>query len=93
MQPAAVPIQRVEPPADVELQLVGDISAAPAGSIDLATLCSAVGRRSVSYVSRSESGAQPLSTQLSFQPRLNPSAMAVFIPVPPRGVTGGRRRQ
>ena len=90
MRPAAVSIHRCgsRPPRS-NRSSSETFRRLPEGSIDLATLCSAIGRRSSSYVSSSDPGAQPLSTQLSFQPRLNPSAIAVFIPVPPREVTVG----
>ena len=59
----------------------------PRSSIERSTLWATTGRRSASYVSSSSSRAQPLSTQPSFQPRSWPSAIAAFIPVPPRGLT------
>ena len=45
----------------------------------------ATGSRSASYVSRSASAAYPLTTQASFQPRFAASAIAVFMPRPPKG--------
>jgi hypothetical protein len=50
-----------------------------------AVICSPIGRRSRSYVSRICGSANPLTTAASFHPRLNASCMHPFMPCPPAG--------
>ena len=74
--------------AEVDVELAPHVPRASRSGRPSARRCAR--RRAGARARRSRAApasAQPRSTQPSFQPRSKPSWMAVFMPVPPRGVT------